>query len=364
MAEQFKQFAKMAAMFGTSWATPQVNKGWLCHCSDCVYAVKGYKNYAERTHCHGCFRPRAKAQHPPEELAMAKDIDNHNNDPVKKEPNTKEAKKREARARKRAARETARASTTGTTPTPASVTTPAPVQAPGPVASAMAQASTPAPTVTRIKLKEETTSKLIFLLPSAADKIVTSLAQEVVPGPVEPKCAATIMGQFIGERGPTAKTARTLKLENLISKLKMAITSLQGPGDSMKDVIEGMQAKVEASEKELARINKDAPSMDHERMAVAEARSSYEVSMQARLDRAARGASKAEERQDARLERINALKGEITILEEAVTKCYIENTIKHKERAQAAAELDKQVLAAFDQQLADLVGAQPMDGAA
>jgi len=47
-------------------AKPKVNVGqWLCHYSDCIFAVKHKPMFSNRTECMGCFRPKNRAMNPP-----------------------------------------------------------------------------------------------------------------------------------------------------------------------------------------------------------------------------------------------------------------------------------------------------------
>jgi len=352
--KQYKQFMEMSALFDKD-APPKV-EGWLCKRKDCLYAHKGYRNFPERVYCNGCYRSKAQAQ---------KAENNHNKtdeDTAISETTNKEQKKREARARKRAGREAHRQAVEKEKHKADPVPLPAPASIPGPVASAISQAAAIPPVLSRLALPTAVTDELEFLFPAAAGKVVASLALEVVPSPVEAKCPSATMAKFIGERGPTAKTARKHELEKTIERLKSALTSLQGGGDGVAEVAESLKSKIEVHEKELSKIAKDQPSQDHERMAIAEARSSYEVAMQARLDREVKGASKSAERQKERLEHIAALKREVSKLEEGTIKAYDENAAKHKARAESAAALDKEVLALFDKKLATLTEPQAMQG--
>ena len=353
--KQYKQFMEMSAFFDKD-PPPRV-EGWLCKRQDCLYAHKGYRNFPERTHCNGCYRSKAQAQKPQDSNA-----DKVTEFPTAAATSPKEQKKREARARKRAGRDAHKQVIEREKHQAEPVSMPAPSQAPGPVANAMAQAASVQPALTRLALPAELTDNLEYLFPAAANKIVVSLAQEVVPGPVEAKCPNATMAKFIGERGPTAKTARKLELEKAISKLRAALTSLQDGGEAVAEFAESLKNKIEIHEKELSKITKDQPSQDHERMAIAEARSSYEVAMQARLDREVKGAGKSMERQKERVEHIAALKLEIGKLEEGTIKAFNENAAKHKARAEAAATLDKEVLALFDKKLATLTEPQAMQG--
>ena len=80
----------------------------------------------------------------------------------------------------------------------------------------------------------------------------------------------------------------------------------------------GIVAKQEAAESELSKLVKDAPSVDLEQKAVAEAKTSFELARQARKDRELRGNTKAAERMASRLEHLQGLKDQITKLEAGV----------------------------------------------
>ena len=45
---------------------PKANVGqWLCHYSDCIFAVKHKPMFSHKTECMGCFRPKNRAMNPP-----------------------------------------------------------------------------------------------------------------------------------------------------------------------------------------------------------------------------------------------------------------------------------------------------------
>jgi len=150
-------------------------------------------------------------------------------------------------------------------------------------------------------------------------------------------------------------------LEATIKTLKATATTLQGGGESVAAILADVQSKLEVDEAALAKLSKDAPSQDHERMAVTGARSAYETHAQARRDREARGAAKAAERQGQRLKHIANLKQQLALLEAGLLTITAENSAKHEKSAAAAAAVDEQVLALFDQKLAGIadVSMQP-----
>ena len=46
-------------------------KGWACKCKDCPAATKGRLNFPDRSTCHGCGRPKAKACNPPADTRLS-----------------------------------------------------------------------------------------------------------------------------------------------------------------------------------------------------------------------------------------------------------------------------------------------------
>ena len=268
--------------------------------------------------------------------------------------NTKE-KKKEVRERKKQARLAAKkALSQPSQPKPPAVNKPKDEEEKGPVATAMAQAAQPAPILNKLKLDDELCANIADLFHGAVEPITSSLALEVVPSPPEPQHPDLILSIFIGEEGPSAKSAKRAELEATIKTLKATATTLQGGGESVAAILAEVQSKLEVDEAALAKLSKDAPSQDHERMAVSGARSAYETHAQARRDREARGAAKAAERQAQRLSHIANLKQQLELLEKGLVAITAENTAKHEKCAAAAAAVDVQVLALFDQKLAGI----------
>jgi len=103
------------------------------------------------------------------------------------------------------------------------------------------------------------------------------------------------MTKFIGERGPSAKLAKKEELQAEIRRYESALVIFGEAGDPA--IVESIKAKLKTAEEALAKATKDAPSQDHELKAVQEAKSSYEVFVQARKDREVKGAQKATERE-------------------------------------------------------------------
>ena len=364
----------------------RLSEGWKCLCSDCTYAVNMVTNYASRTHCNGCYRPRAKAQNPPPHgkivVVREKARDLNMGDGV----TDKEAKKREARAKRRQKLtdfkkkkelENARVSP-AVAQTPVEVCTVAVIPpgnaAPGPIATAMPRAalstSTSPTSSTKLTLPDELRVQIPLLLPNAAKTIVESLAQEGVPVALELKSPESIMAKTIGDRGPSAKVARVTELQTTIAKLKSMLETSSGSGEAMDDIEVALKAKLETAESALTKAQKDAPSQLSELKAVLEAKSSYEVSMQTRKDTQQRGVTKATERKAQRQKHIQALKDQVTALENGLTKLETVNNDAHAARAAAQTAVDTKVLALFDVKIAALqatgtvqnqvpVGAQP-----
>jgi len=275
--------------------------------------------------------------------------------------NTKE-KKKEVRERKKQARLAAKqALSQPSQPKPPTVNKPKIEEEKGPIAVAMDQVAQPAPPSNKLKLDDELCEKIADLFSNAMEPITSSLALEIVPSPPEPKQPDAILAKYIGEKGPSAKSARRAELEATIKTLKATAATLQGGGESVAAILAGVQSQLEVDEAALAKLPKDAPSQDLERMAVTGARSAYETHAQARRDREARGAAKATERQDQRLSHIANLKQQLALLEAGLLTTVAENSAKHEKNAAAAAAVDEQVLALFDQKLAGIadVAMQP-----
>jgi len=149
-----------------------------------------------------------------------------------------------------------------------------------------------------------------------------------------------------------------------ISRLKAGITAMAAGGEVAKGAVALLEQQLETAESSLAKLAKDSPSHDHEYKAICEARSSYELSIQSRKDREARGEQKAQERNRARGKFFRDLRDQITLLEQSALELVTTNNDKHLEKAMALAELDTKVLELFDSKLKALEVAPPAPPAA
>ena len=347
-ASQLKQLSRVAtALGGNDAGGGPPPRGWLCKQKECAFALQGIRNYPERTHCWGCYKARAVAQ-------KATDTNKNNN---KDEgvndgtgTTTKEAKRREARARRRqAAVDYQKAKSP---PTPPSPTPPTP-DGPGPVATAMSQLAAQ-PGVKRLSFSAELEEQTPLLTEDVMKSITDSLHCEIIPLDLEDRNPEVTLNKFIGEKGPTAKAARRAELEAVSAKFKAAIASLQGGGDAMTGAIADLQAKLDANEAALSKVIKDQPTQGHERKAVVEAKSKFEVAMQARKDREDQGLAKAQERRKERHQHIAKLKAQLDLVDADLIRMENENEAKYKSRAVKAQEQDTEVIKLFDKKLESL----------
>ena len=264
-------------------------------------------------------------------------------------PSDKETKKREARARKRQARQQAKAASR---PAPAPQDQHADSQAAD--QEVIQQAPAPSTVLCKLALPVELVRAIPLLLPNAAKQIVDNLALDSVPaGSQEQRSPEAVVAKLLGDRGPSAKVARKAELEAQISRLK-AILVTMGTDDSVNEATKMVQEKLDGAVASLNKLAKATPSQDHERMAMAEAKSSYELAVQARRDRELRGAAKAEARRIQRQKLLDDLKEQVGFLEEGLKTTVAENNQKHAARAAAAADFDGKVLALLDRKLDEL----------
>ena len=290
--------------------------------------------------------PKAAAMNPPPHARL----EGAANAPPKPTVTTdKEAKKREARTRRRDERKAKVLASQTARPSPPP---PATIVEPSPVAAAVV-IQTPHYAKGTIYLPEEVTSAAPLLFPHAAKGILESLAAEHAPPPLDLKSPEAILSKHLGDRGPTAKEAKRIDLEAAIRKLKSAIVSLSDGGEAVANATAALKSDLDAKEAALLKLQKDAPSQEHQLKALAEGRSSLELSIQERKDREQRGAAKAADRRASRASFIADLKAQVAAVEAGLTKIDEENTRNHRERAQAAADLDAKALALFDKRLAD-----------
>ena len=164
-----------SALTGSSRHKPETRAppkpGWLCQRADCLFAVRGIRNYPERDRCWSCCMSKAQAMNPPAHARLEVEAA-----PEKTVTKAKEEKRRDARTRRREARRTSPAP-----PPPArtikKVQTVKPDdeddEAPGPVATALAQSASPTPPASRLAVPKELEEATSLLFPAAAKTIVT-----------------------------------------------------------------------------------------------------------------------------------------------------------------------------------------------
>jgi len=333
--------------------------GWLCRQPDCNWAAGKWRNQVHHLWCQGCKRPKTEA-------VKVKGVPGA----APADTATKAEKKSLARARRRQARlqateninknkndkdkekEKDKASTTGSaTPGPA-------LPAPDPGTSD--QASHPASPVpvaaVRLAVPAGVLESIPLLTDAITDYFKESLSQDTEPPEYVDRDPVKLMNKFIGERGPTAKISRNETTKMEIDKLKIAISALDGC-DSQATNKAKLQADLDAKMKDLAKAEKDTPSADHEEKALLEARSSYEVSIQVRKDRAKIGMEKAATRKAARKQRFIDVKAQLETLHACITKMETDNDAKFAARIKEVEQLETKVLQLFDKKIADLKAA-------
>jgi len=320
-------------------------KGWHCNRSDCLYAVKGWENWAGRRRCQGCFYLKAEATNPPATKRLAKPAVT-----TAEPPKSKDEAKKEKRARVKKAKQDRKATRPGSdgpaSPTPAA-------QPPPDGANKTASADDqPAESTNRLALSKEVAESLE--LDALIQKITTSLKAEVVPKDLEEKKPEEIMDKFLSYKGPTAKAQKRKETTDAIINLKQALISLEKGGVPLEPMAVKCKAEILENEALLAKLNKEAPTVDFENKAVAEAKAHFEVWMQTRKDREAKGAAVAKERVAQRTEFFTSLEEIVAKLKAEITNEVAANAKKHADRAKAMAEQDKKVIALFDAKLATL----------
>jgi len=327
--------------------------GWLCLCKDCDFAKAGTRNYQSRKKCWSCLRPKDTATNPPVFARLPQRFDKDHTMRNSDDTSKKEQHKRETRTRKREARKAAAL----TAKPPDRIVAAIP---PAEVKTATQSSTPPKQPKAKLCLPDKVLEQIGLLLPDAAKVVLDNLAMEVVPTMPDCKAPENVMNKFIGERGPSAKLAKKEELQAEITRYESALVIFGEAGDPA--IVESIKAKLKTAEDALAKATKDAPSQDHELKAVQEAKSSYEVFIQARKDREVKGAQKATERKTTRREHLKILKDQLTILENGLKEVEDENDKGHLQKTTAAAELDVKVLALFDQTIAALSPARANPG--
>jgi len=237
---------------------------------------------------------------------------------------------------------------------------------PGPVATAMSPLlpSTAAAAATRLELPAELLDSMPELVGDFLKVLRDSLNLDAVPVPGELKTPEAVVARYIGERGPAAKVARKAELEAQVQRFSGAVLALEGSGDEHADTIADLRAKLAATEAQLAKATKDSPTTVHELKALQEAKSTYEVAVQARHDAQAKGCAKAAERGAERHALLGKLKAQVAALEVGVTAVEADNAAKHAAKKATADSLDCKVIELFDTKIRELKAVAPAPPAA
>jgi len=341
--------AVVAAMSATSKIQPNAqSESWHCQRADCLYANKGWANWAGRRVCQGCFKPRQAATNPrPDQRIARTPRASSQQAPDPAAAASKELRK-EVRKAKRQARADFQKNKQKDVPKGKEAETTS--QAPPPTS---AQKETPQTTATnKLAFSQQMLDDMPLLPAQLLLALVQSLEAEHIPADTELKPPEEILNRCIGEKGPTAKATQRAKIESEIAQLKSSIVWLSDEG--LADSVKHLEEQVKSRESALAKLVRDAPSQNVEAKAIAEVKSAYELRAQARRDNEAKGQTKAVERRTFRHKHVADLIGQLTLADKFMTTLEEDNSRKHAARAAAAADLDVKVLALFDQKLAKL----------
>jgi len=270
----------------------------------------------------------------------------------KKETTEKEKKKREDRAKKREAKAAAKAAATAAS-TPAPTTLPA---AKGPPEQEKTKAAA-ASAVPKMVLPEALVNAIPLLVPHTALDIVRSLAKEHPPTPPDARSPEEIMAKLLGGKGPVSQAAKKAELENDIKKMNAGIAALASGGDAVTEAVAGLTEKREAAEAALAKLSKVTPTQVHELKAVQEAKASFELQVQARKDREARGQANSQERHAERAKSIQDIKDQTVLLEAGLIQLEKENNEAHAKKVAEMDDLDLEVLKLLDAKVQGLQAA-------
>jgi len=342
--------AVVAAMSATSTIQPNAqSESWHCQRADCLYANKGWANWAGRRVCQGCFKPRQIATNPrPDQRIARTPRASSQQAPDQAAAASKELKKREARKAKRQARADFLKGKQKDAPKgkEAEPTSHEPLPTTAPKETSQATATN------KLAFSQAMLDDMPLLPAQLLLALVQSMEAEHIPTDTELKPPEEVLNRCIGEKGPTAKATQRAKIESEIAQLKSSIVWLSDEG--LADTVKSLEEQVKSRESALAKLVRDAPSQNVEAKAIAEVKSAYELRAQARRDNEAKGQAKAVERRTFRHQHVADLIGQLTAADKFMTALEEENSRKHAARAAAAADLDVKVLALFDQKLAKL----------
>jgi len=157
----------------------------------------------------------------------------------------------------------------------------------------------------------------IPLLHPILDPIISSVAQDLMPAPFQPKALEVIIGDLLGGTDPGSATSKRTAQEAKVVKLR-AIVATMGDDDEFAQQKAVYEAKLAVEEAALAKTAKETPSPTHDLMAYRRAKANHDLHVQGIRDRQAAGAVKSQERRKFRQEHIQSVMKQLQLLSDSL----------------------------------------------
>jgi len=163
----------------------------------------------------------------------------------------------------------------------------------------------------------ESLMQSIPLLHPILGPIISSMAQDIMPAPFQPKALEVIIGDLLGGTDPDSATSKRAAQEAKVVKFR-AILATMGDDDEFAPHRAVFEAKLAVEEAAFAKSAKETPSPSHDLMAYRRAKADHDLRVQGIRDRQAAGAAKSQERRKFRGEHIQAIMKQLQFLSDGL----------------------------------------------
>ena len=313
--------------------------GWLCLRADCTRAaLKKLPNFANRTECFGCGRPKCEAVNPPLASAVPWAPRKSSQNAAPKKAPSKPATEEAAPKKKQVSWK--------------DIVSPANGNGTATQAASDAQPPAPKPKWQNMALSSDELESISMIQP-AVTGILRAMQAERVPLPREDMAdAAAVFADLTSALQPCASIERKAELSKEVQSLSAALLSLDAVRDA--SIIGPIQQRLTQAKEELEKLDRKTPSDAALSSALREAKATYQRGIQDRIDRLAKGVTNSAARRQTRTDDIASLRKQVDLLEEILQRKDRDAATAFSELNAAQESLEQTVLTMFDSKLQTL----------
>ena len=317
---------------------------WRCLWKDCdsnksLNRAHGQANFAHKTECHWCDRPKHRALNPKQTMAVAPNVLAHaaGNSPLVPAPSPAAPGSQRGRAAGAGPLQHAHAATDTSGKTALSVAAPS-------EACAHATDSLASAVVAPECVDKDLLEQILDLQPALAP-IFQLLAAESSPkdAPTS-KSPADIVDELLGSSRPASISAEITSCEQVLNT-HLRARALYA---DLPEHAANIDALIASKQAELERLRQKAPSADGLALSLAKARAAFDADSQAKRDSVAMYAAKAAARQAQRAEYMDKILKQHAIACNAIQRAESSFAQLHLQRKEARETQAAAVLREFD----------------